>query len=456
MMVDFLCACSAFSVSKTSAGYEYDFNLRDLLRWCELICHCNSRKVTLGKQNEGNLIRRTCQSAEMIFCSRMRTSIHRAQIENLLSHNFGPENIGSMESEVDTKPAFKISDRTLEIGYASLERSQVPSPLQFREGQYLCKSFFRIQQYLIECINHNWAGILVGPAGSGKSSVITNLGHLSGHNVVEIQMHRGMDISDLLGGFEQQDRFRDAYLLIEKVKELIRLLAFYCSDYDVGVESIHALWEQILDCEEHGPILTAEIVIKESSMVCLKTMIGFLSGSSRNEAQVLLESVCQLAGKLSLSKGCEGKFEWVDGTLTRCILEGSWVILRDANLCSPSLLDRLNPLLEPEGCLALNECCTEGDGPRMIQPHVNFRLFITYDPLFGEISRAMRNRGIELYFRPDTYLDGGCHGASKGALDDLSHLTGLISFPGARKEPLFKWIQRFFQLFYKCDIDIHT
>eukprot|EP00890_Picochlorum_soloecismus_P003681 jgi/Picsp_1/4313/NSC_01821-R1_type a von willebrand factor domain-containing protein len=444
VMVNFLCACSTVALAKTTTGYEYDFNLRDLLRWCELICHCNTiKQLNLDGPNEEELLRRTHHSAQMIFCSRMRTSSHRTQIENLLSHNFMRENVGSMESELDTKPAFKISDQVLNIGHASLERSQAPAPLYFREGQYLCKSFFRLQEYLIECVNHNWAGILVGPAGSGKSSLITNLGHLSGHNVVEIQMHRGMDISDLLGGFEQQDKFRDAHSLIEQVNQLIRLLAFYCSDSELGLESIRALWEQILDCKERDPVLIAKIVKNESNMECLEKMIASLTGAHRTEAQVLFDSICRLASKLSLLKGCEGKFEWVDGTLTRCILEGSWVILRDANLCSPSLLDRLNPLLEPGGYLALNECCTETDGPRMIQPHVNFRLFITYDPFFGEISRAMKNRGIELYFAPETYLDGGSQ-ALKGDCHDLSHLPGLISFPGV-KELLFKWIQRFFQ-----------
>lgn len=29
--------------------------------------------------------------------------------------------------------------------------------------------------------------------------------------------------------------------------------------------------------------------------------------------------------------------------------------------------------------------------------YCNFRLFLTMDPKFGEISRAMRNRGVEIY-----------------------------------------------------------
>lgn len=40
---------------------------------------------------------------------------------------------------------------------------------------------------------------------------------------------------------------------------------------------------------------------------------------------------------------------WVDGALARAIAHGGWVLLDNANLCNPTVLDRLNPLLEPGG-----------------------------------------------------------------------------------------------------------
>lgn len=90
-----------------------------------------------------------------------------------------------------------------------------------------------------------------------------------------------------------------------------------------------------------------------------------------------------------------------------------------------SVLDRLNPLLEPGGVLPLTECGTSLDDEtvgktgagsdtedkrnqegrpsppstsshRVIRPHPNFRLFLTADPSCGEVSRAMRNRCVEV------------------------------------------------------------
>ncbi len=49
------------------------------------------------------------------------------------------------------------------------------------------------------------------------------------------------------------------------------------------------------------------------------------------------------------SRAVAGRFEWVDGTLSRAIARGGWVLLDNANLCNPTVLDRLNPLLEPGG-----------------------------------------------------------------------------------------------------------
>lgn len=52
------------------------------------------------------------------------------------------------------------------------------------------------------------------------------------------------------------------------------------------------------------------------------------------------------------------------------------MLLDNANLCNPTVLDRLNPLLEPGGVLFLNECGHVNGGPRVLAPHLNFRCAI--------------------------------------------------------------------------------
>ncbi|EIE25917.1 hypothetical protein COCSUDRAFT_12734, partial [Coccomyxa subellipsoidea C-169] len=133
------------------------------------------------------------------------------------------------------------------------------------------------------------------------------------------------------------------------------------------------------------------------------------------------------------------RFEWVDGALTRAIEEGRWVLLDNANMCSATVLDRLNPLLEPAGALLLNEAGTANGRPRVLQPHPNFRLILALDPKHGELSRAMRNRGIEV-FVADAPADEGREPGASGPLlgasetsesQDLMAVLALQGVPGS-------------------------
>ena len=92
-----------------------------------------------------------------------------------------------------------------------------------------------------------------------------------------------------------------------------------------------------------------------------------------------------------------GNFEWVDGVLLKAMAAGDWVLLDNANLCSPTVLDRLNPLLEPAGELLVPEAGLVGGAPLIATPAPGFRLLLALDPSHGEVSRAMRNRGIEVF-----------------------------------------------------------
>lgn len=118
---------------------------------------------------------------------------------------------------------------------------------------------------------------------------------------------------------------------------------------------------------------------------------------------VLTRDVSTLVEEAGASGGAGkvvGRFEWVNGVLVRALERGEWVLLENANLCNPTVLDRLNPLLEPGGTVMVNERGLVEGQPMVVTAHPKFRLFLTLDPGYGELSRAMRNRGIEVFMMP--------------------------------------------------------
>ena len=90
----------------------------------------------------------------------------------------------------------------------------------------------------------------------------------------------------------------------------------------------------------------------------------------------------------------EYNFEWHDSILINSIINGDMIILDNANTCNSAVLDRLNSLLDDDKKIYLNE---SGEN-RIIQPNNKFRIFLTMNPLLGEVSRALKNRCVELYY----------------------------------------------------------
>ena len=90
----------------------------------------------------------------------------------------------------------------------------------------------------------------------------------------------------------------------------------------------------------------------------------------------------------------EYNFEWHDSILINSIINGDLIILDNANTCNNAVLDRLNSLLDDDKKIYLNE---SGEN-RVIQPNNKFRIFLTMNPFLGEVSRALKNRCVELYY----------------------------------------------------------
>lgn len=87
------------------------------------------------------------------------------------------------------------------VGYSILSRANyVPPP-----GRNLSLLHHSLQplEAIMKCVHMSWMVILVGPAASGKTSLLQLLAYLTGHQLKIMPMNSSMDTTELLGGFEQ-------------------------------------------------------------------------------------------------------------------------------------------------------------------------------------------------------------------------------------------------------------
>lgn len=155
--------------------------------------------------------------------------------------------------------------------------------------------------------------------------------------------------------------------------------------------------------------------------------VGF-DADTTNELQMLQQNLTLLSSIVrnrgTLNTG--GHFEWVDSKIVRALKVGQYICLEHVNLCSSAILDRLNSVFETNGKLLLSEKGVESNNQsESVSRHAEFRAFLTLDPRNGEISRAMRNRCVELSLVADTY-----------SRDDLK---ALIYSNGIHEMHLIEW-----------------
>uniref|UniRef100_A0A8C0ELF2 Midasin n=1 Tax=Bubo bubo TaxID=30461 RepID=A0A8C0ELF2_BUBBB len=373
-------------------GGPWEFNLRDLFRWCQLMLVDQSP----GCYDPG-------QHVFLVYGERMRTREDKEKVISVFRDVFGQEAgvyIGTRE--------FHITPYNVQIGYSVLSRGNyIPRP-----GRNLSLLHHSLQslESIMKCVHMSWMVILVGPAAVGKTSLVELLAHLTGHRLKIMAMNSAMDTTELLGGFEQVDINRPWQRLLEKVENavstLVRdslLLTEICAD---DAELVLRAWSNFIlnykpkSLGEGGRSVTAELVSKlEGILVLTQRLNNKINSYSKAEFAHLVEEFrrLKLQQAQAADRNSHGTFEWVDGMLVQALQSGDWLLMDNVNFCNPSVLDRLNALLEPGGVLTMSERGVIDGTIPTIAPHPNFRLFLSMDPVHGEISRAMRNRGIEVY-----------------------------------------------------------
>jgi midasin len=352
-----------------SQGGPWEFNLRDILRWLQML---SSSGPLLAAGTPSDFL-------NLIFRLRFRTRKDQQEVDRIFAQVFG--------LDVPFRHLFhNMSAEAYQVGLAYMPRDTIIQRLPFPPIDPTC----RLQEFesIMICVQQNLPCILVGPSGSGKTSVIEYIAAASGKSIVVFPLNADIDTMDLVGGFEQVDPQRAASAFLEELSDFLDIRVLGSLPAQIPDEAIEIL-----------ELLKTKASISSERFSALGKHLRALQQKTSPLEFGKLAETCEhfAAAPMTLENA---RFEWVDGVLVKALEQGKWLVLDNANLCSSSVLDRLNSLLEPNGYLSINEHCGPDGEPKIVRPHPDFRIFLTMDARFGELSRAMRNRAIEIFLQP--------------------------------------------------------
>lgn len=346
-------------------GGPWEFNLRDVLRWLQLL---SSREDILENARMDDFL-------DLIVRQRFRSQRDRDQVNELFTSVTGVEPRAHSLYH-------NISFASGQVGLAMLFRDAKLQPERLPSIDI--KSRLPELETLMICAKKNIPCILSSPSGYGKTVLLEHVAALSGNSLVVFPMNADIDTMDLVGGFEQADPLREINATFVNLRETLQESVVTIMPNAAPAEALELL--HLLE-SFNGNMDSIKAI-----SLSIETLAASIPASSP-VGKVLRSALALLGGPLTLSNP---RFEWLDGVIVKALQTGQWLVLDNANMCNASVLDRLNSLLEPNGFLSINEHCEPGGEPRIVKPHPNFRIFLTVDPRYGELSRAMRNRAVEI------------------------------------------------------------
>lgn len=398
-----------------SVGHPWEFNLRDVLRW-----HHAMESNSLSKN--------ATDFSDIIVLQRFRSREDRKFAMNIVSKCF--------KQELNARPRYaRVESNVLQIGHMILPRlplvlNKSRGAIPATESQHL----LHVMESILCSVAHNWPSLLVGGPDTGKTETIMRLASNLGHRVTSINLNKNTDSMDLIGSIEQRNTKLDCELFLRIVQQeaLVLLSNAFASSSGLDFPSTGCITD-LADRVAH--LLDSLIYENNETIHNIVHELGPLITAAFGLDSCIKDSHQRLLETFETTQ--QPSFAWHDGPVLRAMENGDWLLLENANLCSSSVLDRLNCLLEPDGFLAVNEI-TEVDGsPKILKPHKEFRVFVTIDPRHGEVSRAMRNRCTEVFFETKEHQGDSVPGSrvfetpfEKEMHTEMALMDGLLQLEG--------------------------
>ena len=347
-----------------SYGGPWEINLRDCLRWLQMLDHEACQDLSSDPQYYTGLL----------FVQRFRRTEDQTQVSQFID-------VSLKGSAVKCLRSFSWSSDLVQAGSCFSERGS--SNYAYSRRVATTPGSLPLTESMFISIENAFPLLLVGSNSIDRRNLVKKAADLANAELLTLCLHNETDTSDLIGGFEQVDTSRTLQTFLCRLETYVRAL----STDDLCNNSPRSSMKLLpLLSKEWGRsnIDTLSSLLQELSSSLPDTEFPSLASESRLVA-------CQLSGTTA------ALFEWIDGRLCEAIKLGKWLVLENANCCNPAVLDRISSLLEPKGCLSINEHPDIDGKVERLNPHPAFRVIMTMDPRYGEISQATRNRCVELF-----------------------------------------------------------
>jgi len=274
----------------------------------------------------------------------MRTATDRKEVLRIYKAIF------DKTPSINPYPRVQLNPAYLVVGTAAIKRNLNQSNIASEQLKLLPEIRQNLEA-VAHCVQNKWLCILVGPSSSGKTSVSRILAQLTGYPLNELNLSSATDSSDLLGCFEQYNAFRNFRLVMTRVEHLVDeynslLLQSSQEALFSNRSGLVSRWLSYLNkidsslvenplffLNDSETLSTLEEVVEDLEQV-LKEGVLPVSWSKKYLEQIS-KTILQLQ---THEKKQSTKFEWVTGMLIKAIEKGEWVVLKNANLCNPTVL----------------------------------------------------------------------------------------------------------------------
>lgn len=401
-------------------GGPFEANLRDILRWCKLLTNEQTGFDVKLLENDDEKFQDFMlvlfEKMKLVYCQRMRSEADITAVLSIFGEVF--ETNADALNEESKAVSFYWTDSDVFMSDIQWSRSEFGEKLNSaaHSKSIILSSQVETLKNVTECVLMEKPVILCGPSDCGKTKIIDTFCSIFNKNLY-------LDTIDdsVTGSFQQFDFNRmleDMWQSVEQIvfKKLAEITLKGSSSGDkCNMISLFKLWHAY-DCEIEAVadssadselesfqrrLSAVQAIIKALIQMATKTLKRDL-----REMDKKVESWQKILQKSSKVLNTGGRFEWIDSVVVKSIKFGHFICLEHVNLLSSAILDRLNPVMEPNGTLLISEKgVSDHNEPENVAKHENFRIFLTMDPKHGEISRAMRNRCVELAIQRENYTE---------------------------------------------------